>query len=222
MLRVNRLTSTEIPMRMRLPCAILLLGVSSSVSASSVFTTRLDDPKAVYLTAQEFGAIGDGVVDDTAAIQAAIDKAEGSAPEGIVFVPSGRYRLTRTVYLWPGVRLIGYGVTRPVFVLANNTPGFQTGVGVMVMFTGAGPAAIARSGKRVPFPPPGSVPPNDNVADADEDTFYSAMSNIDFEIGDGNPAAIAIRFHVAQHAYLSHMDFHIGSGLAALTEVGNG
>ena len=65
------------------------------------------------------------------------------------------------------------------------------------------------------------MPPNDNIADADEDTFYSAMSNIDFEIGDGNPAAIAIRFHVAQHAYLSHMDFHIGSGLAALTEVGN-
>ena len=47
------------------------------------------------------------------------------------------------------------------------------------------------------------------------------MSNIDFEIGDGNPAAIAIRFHAAQHAYLSHMDFHIGSGLAALTEIGN-
>src|SRR5208283_714783 len=27
--------------------------------------------------------------------------------------------------------------------------------------------------------------------------------------------------HTAQHAYLSHMDFHIGSGLAALTEIGN-
>jgi hypothetical protein len=47
------------------------------------------------------------------------------------------------------------------------------------------------------------------------------MSNIDFEIGDGNPAAVAIRAHFAQHAYLSHMDFHIGSGLAALTEIGN-
>ena len=200
---------------------VLLLGVSSFASASSVFTTRLDDPKAVYLTAQEFGVHGDGVDDDTAAIQAAIDKAKGNAREGIVFVPAGRYRLTRTVYLWPGVRLIGYGSTRPVFVLPDNTPGFQTGVGVMVMFTGSSPAAILRAGKHVPFPPPGSVPPNDNVADADEGTFYSAVSNIDFEIGAGNPAAIAIRFHVAQHAYLSHMDFHIGSGLAALTEVGN-
>ncbi len=42
------------------------------------------------------------------------------------------------------------------------------------------------------------------------------MSNIDFEIGKGNPAAIAIRAHFAQHGYLSHMDFHTGSGLAAL------
>ncbi len=208
-------------MKRSLLCAVLLLGVSSFASASSVFTTRLDDPKAVYLTAQEFGVHGDGIGDDTAAIQSAIDKAEGGVREGIVFVPTGRYRLTRTVYLWPGVRLIGHGAARPVFVLADGTPGFQTGVGVMVMFTGASPAAILRSGKRVPFPPPGSVPPSDNVADADEDTFYSAMSNIDFEIGAGNPAAIAVRFHVAQHAYLSHMDFHTGSGLAALTEVGN-
>ena len=208
-------------MKKSLLFAMLLLGVSTSASAVSVFTTRLDDPKAVYLSAQEFGVHGDGIGDDSAAIQAAVDKAEGNAREGIVFVPSGRYRLTRTLYVWPGVRLIGYGNSRPVFLLADNTPGFQAGVGDMVIFTGASPAAILRSGKRVPFPPPGSVPSNDNVADADEDTFYSAMSNIDFEIGDGNPAAIAIRFHVAQHAYLSHMDFHIGSGLAALTEVGN-
>jgi sugar lactone lactonase YvrE len=207
-------------MKKCLLCAVLL-GVSSFASASSVFTTRPDDPKAVYLTAQDFGVHADGLGDDTAAVQAAIDKAEGGVREGIVFIPSGRYRLTRTVYLWPGVRLIGYGAARPIFVLADNTPGFQTGVGVMFIFTGASPAAIRRFGNRVPFPPPGSVPPNDNIADADENTFYSAMSNIDFEIGAGDPAAIAIRFHVAQHAYLSHMDFHVGSGLAALTEVGN-
>jgi len=198
----------------------MLICVAFPALAASVFTTRLEDPKAVYLTAQEFGARGDGAADDTAAIQAAIDKAAGTGREGIVFIPAGRYRLARTVYLWPGVRVVGYGATRPVFVLAANTPGFQTGVGVMVIFTGAR-IADPHSGARVPFPPPGSVPPNDAIADANPNTFYSAMSNIDFEIGDGNPAAIAIRFHVAQHSYLSHMDFHIGSGLAALTEVGN-
>ena len=47
------------------------------------------------------------------------------------------------------------------------------------------------------------------------------MSNIDFEIGDGNPAAVAVRFHVAQHSLLSHIDFRIGSGLAGIYMVGN-
>ena len=48
--------------------------------------------------------------------QAAIDKAAGAGREGIVFVPIARYTLTRTIYLWPSVRLVGYGATRPVFV----------------------------------------------------------------------------------------------------------
>jgi len=72
-----------------------------------------------------------------------------------------------------------------------------------------------------PVAPPGTVPPNNDVADADQNTFYSAITNIDIETGDGNPAAVAVRFHVAQHAFLSHMDFHIGSGLAAMYMVGN-
>jgi len=202
--------------------AILLPGISSAAFAASTIAARLDDPKAVYLTASEFGAHADGTSDDSAALQAAIDKSGNGFSGGIVFVPAGRYRLTRTVYVWPGVRVFGYGATRPVFVLAPGTPGFQKGVAVMVMFTGARlGVGRGRGGFRVPFPPPDSVPPNDQVMDAGPGTFYSAMSNIDFEIGDGNPAAVAIRFHAAQHAYLSHMDFHVGSGLAALTEIGN-
>ena len=201
----------------------LLAGIAPG---ASVITTRLEDPKAVYLSAVEFGAKGDGQADDSAALQAAIDKSENRTREGILFVPAGRYRITRTIYVWPGVRIFGFGATRPVIVLGADTPGFQNGVGVMVMFTGfraVGPAGAVGGGRgfRIPFPPVGSVPPNTAIADANPGTFYPAMSNIDFEIGDGNPAAIGIRFHVAQHGYLSHMDFHTGSGLAALTEIGN-
>lgn len=202
---------------------VLLLDASSLAHAQSVFTSRPDDPAAVTVTAQDFGVRGDGMSDDTGGIQAAIDKATTTPNGGIVFVPAGRYRVTRTIYVWRGVRVIGYGATRPVFVLADNTPGFQKGIGLMVMFTSASrPGAGPPPGNtRVPFPPPGSVPPNDTIPDAGPSTFYPAMSNIDFEIGNGNAAAIAIRFHVAQHGYLSHMDFHIGSGLAALTQIGN-
>src|ERR1035441_9152950 len=150
--------------------ATLMAGIAP---AASVITTRLEDPRAVYPSATEFAAKGDGEADDSAAIQAAIDKAENRAGTGILFVPSGRYRLTRTIYAWPGVRIFGYGATRPVFVLGPNTPGFQNGVGVMVMFTGArtgggAPSGAGRGGRgfRVPFPPVGSVPPNEAIADA--------------------------------------------------------
>jgi hypothetical protein len=189
--------------------------------AASVFTTRLEDPKAIEFTAQAFGAHADGQADDSAALQAAIDRAGIDPLGGTLLVPQGRYRLSRTIYVWSGVRIVGYGAARPIFVLADGTPGFQTGVGVMVMFTGSRPGDPVHAGSRIPFPPPGSVPPNDEIADANPGTFYSAMNNIDFEIGDHNPAAVAIRFHAAQHAYLRHIDFHIGSGLAGLTQIGN-
>jgi len=65
----------------------------------------------------------------SAALQAAIDKAFRHGARGIVFVSGGRYVLTRSVFLWPGVRLIGYGATRPVLLLLPNTPGFPKGHG---------------------------------------------------------------------------------------------
>jgi polygalacturonase len=212
-------------------CTMLVASLSTAAAAQSVFTAKPDDAGAVSLSAPEFPVMADGVADDSAAIQAAIDKAAAPNNGSVVFVPSGRYRLTRTIYVWRGVRVIGYGATRPVFVLGDSTPGYQTGIGLMVMFSAGGPrpagGAAGRGGRggfpafQVPFPPPGQVPPNDTVPDASPGTFYPAMSNIDFEIGNGNPAAVAIRFHVAQHGYLTHMDFHTGSGLAALTEIGN-
>jgi sugar lactone lactonase YvrE len=199
-----------------LTLAFLVAADSAPVRAQSVLVTRPSDPGAIDVIAP-----ADGQIDDTAALQAAIDRAAGTGREGIVFVPSGRYRLTRTLYIWPGVRVFGYGATRPVFLLADDTPGFGSGVADMVIFAGVNPRDPTAAHGRIPFPPPGSVPANNNIADANSSTFYSAMSNIDFEIGAGNPAAIAVRFHVAQHAFVTHMNFHIGSGLAALTQIGN-
>lgn len=194
--------------------AIVTLSLCGIAFPASLITTRPADAKAVYVDAPSTG-------DSSASLQSAIDKASGTGREGIVFIAAGRYNITRTVFLWPGVRLIGYGPTRPVFVLPANTPGFQKGMGVMVMFTGLTPHEHPRAGDRIAFPPPGSVPPNNNVADANPNTFYSAISNIDFEIAEGNPAAVAVRFHVAQHSFLAHIDFHLRSGLASIYQVGN-
>ncbi len=171
--------------------------------ASSYYPARLDDPKAIYLTQDNFPVKGDGSADDSAALQRAINQVQEKTNQGILFVPSGRYRLSKTINIWPGIRLIGFGAARPTFILAANTPGFQQGTAYMVFFAGARPHDDA--------PPP----------DAHPGTFYSAISNIDIEIQDGNPGAVGIRAHYAQHCFLAHMDFHIGSGLAGIHDGGN-
>ncbi|MEZ5398982.1 MAG: glycosyl hydrolase family 28-related protein [Bryobacteraceae bacterium] len=199
--------------------ALIFHGAASAASGVSYYPERLDDPKAVYLAKPGFPAHADGLADDSAALQAAIDQVQQTTGEGIVFVPQGRYRITRTIYVWQGIRVIGYGAKRPVILLPDRTPGYQQGIGAMIFFSGFRPGPVRRF--RIPAPPPGPVPPNPAIGDANPGTFYSAMSNIDIEIGDGNPSAVAVRFHVAQHGYLSHMDFHLGSGLAGIHDVGN-
>ena len=111
--------------------------------------------------------------------------------QGVVFVAEGRYRLSQTIHLWTGIRLVGWGAHRPVFVLAANTPGYQEGH----EFLGTGRYMLQFASRR-----PAAGQP---VVDANEFTFYSGISNLDFEIGPGNPAAIAVRFHVAQHSFLA-------------------
>jgi len=193
--------------------AVCLAGLVRPASAqtSSFYTAHLDDSKAVYLTSDAFPVKGDGAGDDTAAVQAAIDKVQETTGEGIVFVPPGRYRLTNTVYVWGGIRLIGYGAARPVFVLGAHTPGYgdPSQEKYLVFFSG-NRAGAGRGGRG------GGTP-----GDAGAGTFYSAMSNIDVEIGDGNPGAVGVRGRYAQHSFIAHADFRIGSGLAGVHDTGN-
>lgn len=188
---------------MRLSLALFALAPATPLRAQSFYPTRPDDSRAVELTKEAFGAHADGEGDDADALQKAIDRAVDTR-SGLVMIPEGRYRLGKTVHVWQGVRLLGYGARRPVFVLGRNTPGFQEGSGrYMLHFADNRPE------------------PGGPIVDASEFTFYSGASNIDFELQDGNPAAIAIRFHVAQHSALTHMDFRVGSARAALEDIGN-
>ncbi len=183
---------------------LVILMIAVPLHAASYYIVRPDDPKAVYLTRDNFPVHADSVGDDSDALQRAINKVQETVHQGIVFVPEGQYRLGKTVYVWSGIRLIGYGGRRPVFILGKNTPGFQEGSGkYMIHFASDRP----EEGRP--------------IRDANPGTFYSGMSNIDIEIRDGNPAAIGVRSHFAQHCYLAHMDFRIGSGKAGVEEVGN-
>jgi len=196
----------------------LLVATASTVPAetraqgASVFPTAPAEPGAVIVKAK-----GDGKADDSAALQQAFDQARDKTGHGLVFLPSGRYRITRTLVVPPGVRIYGVGKTRPVIQLAANTPGFQQGVSTMIVFGGGDQYNVGK----VPVPVPTVVPRDKVVRDANSGTFYSSMRNVDIEIAPGNPAAAGVRFRMAQHAFLSDMEFRLGTAFAGVYQAGN-
>lgn len=176
----------------------------------SVYPLQLDDPKAVVLHVDGLTPDAKGVYDVTERLQALLDSVKQQDKRGIVLIPEGTYSVSRTIYLPRAVRMIGFGKNRPKFVLKKNTPGFQKapqddkGEAVyMFWFTGNMPRVEGR------------------IQDANPGTFYSAVSNINFQIEEGNPAAVVMRAHFAQHGFVSHCVFDIGQGKAGIFDVGN-
>ena len=190
-----------------LAATALASGNEAWAASASVFPKPPEEPSAVTVAGR-----GDGRTDDSDAIQQALDRARDKTGHGMVFLPSGTYRISRTLIVPPGVRLYGVGPTRPVILLGANTPGFQQGVSTMIVFGGGDQYRVGD----VPVPVPTIVPRDKVVRDANSGTFYSAMSNIDIEIGADNPAAAGVRFRMAQHAFLSHMEFRLGDGFAGV------
>ncbi|MDE1161351.1 MAG: glycosyl hydrolase family 28-related protein [Acidobacteriaceae bacterium] len=164
---------------------------------ASTFPLRPQDPAAATFT----GRSGEDV---SAELQATIDKLQETRHQGVIFIPEGRYRLTRTIYVWTGIRLIGFGAKRPVFLLPDNTSGFS----------GDTPVALFHFAHQRPRA-------GQPIQDGTSDTFYSGLFNIDIQVGKGNPAASAVRFHVAQHGILSHLRIEMRSGHAAIWDAGN-
>jgi hypothetical protein len=193
------------PLQVLIACLVTSTGVVASTffPSASLYTEQLRDHEAIDLGMDGPFRITAGS-DITALLQDAIDRIADRGTFGVVLIPSGTYQIRDTVFVWKGIRLIGYGPTRPLFLLPDNSDGFAgTSPKYLVHFASDKP-----SGNR-PF------------RDANPGTFYSALSNIDFRLGKGNPAAVAIRSHYAQHCFISHARFEIEEGLAAIDEVGN-
>jgi hypothetical protein len=77
-------------------------------------TRDLNNRFADVVNVKDFGAIGDGVADDKAAIQAAIDAIQNT-PEffnygGCVVLPSGKYKISDSIIINKNISIIGDGV----------------------------------------------------------------------------------------------------------------
>ena len=181
-----------------------------AVRQQSIYTQKPDDPGALFFTPEAYGIKADGKMDVSEALQKAINQVKTEQGFGILYIPEGKYLISRTIYIPGAVRVIGYGKTRPEFILAKNAPGFadehpsdKGKSKYMFWFTG------------------GIVSNEERIGDAGAGTFYSCMSNVDIRILDGNPQAVALRTHYAQHSFVSYMTINIGKGKAGLFDVGN-
>lgn len=83
----------------------------STFNGASTFTgNALFKSGKPWFDVLAFGAVGNGINDDTSSIQAALTAA-GAAPAGggTVFMPNGQYKVTGTLTVPNGVRLMGSG-----------------------------------------------------------------------------------------------------------------
>jgi hypothetical protein len=188
------------------PIKILLIILFFSpfvTKAQSVYTHVPDDQEALFFTSELFNIKANGKQDVSDALQLAINKLKKERNFGILFIPEGKYLISKTIYVPKAIRIIGYGQNRPEFILDKNTAGYQDKFNYMFWFT----SNLVEEG----------LEPKDATAG----TFYSAISNIDFKIEAGNPKAIALRSHFAQHSFVSHCNFYINEGYAGIYDLGN-
>jgi hypothetical protein len=96
--------------------------VTYTPAGTGAVATTVQDKLRESVSVKDFGAVGDGVTDDTAAIQAAIN----SIPSGgVIYLPVGTYLTSGSINInTAGVHFIGSGTTvGNVKILASHTNG---------------------------------------------------------------------------------------------------
>jgi hypothetical protein len=96
-------------------------GTSVSEPVIRTVQERLDD----FATVRAFGAVGDGVADDTVAINRALFQLycvqANTAVRRSLFFPAGTYRVTGTLDIPSYAKLVGEGANSTIFLLDNSS-----------------------------------------------------------------------------------------------------
>jgi hypothetical protein len=110
------------------PDTTIVTGMDSSNPVIRTLQTKLDD----HVSVKDFGAIGDGIADDTIAIQRAINQlyrnpliSSNNNKVNLLF-PAGTYLISSTIYVPPYARLIGDGIGNTVIKISSANAIFQT------------------------------------------------------------------------------------------------
>ena len=192
----------HIPSRALTAGALLALGAAAA-NCSYWYSTTAHGP--AFRNVRDFGAVGDGVHDDTAAIQASLSANQsggagsGLAPSAVIaFLPPGTYLISDTIVLWFWSNLVGSAACPPTLRLRDGAPGFS-GAG------GRKPLIATNQGYNVSldarawwlqFPFEGGHANNN---------FYVHARDLEIDLGARNDGAVAVLWQVAQQASLRNI-----------------
>jgi hypothetical protein len=171
---------------------IIDLSLMASQWGSTLSTRAIDRPAtdvelpadAVINVKTKYGARGDGVTDDTAAIQAAISAALGTSagviPHKTIYFPKGTYVVSSTLAwkltngAWGGLATLqGENRDQTIIKLKDNSPGFASS---------SAPTPVIMTGSE------NSINGQGNQA------FDNFISDLTIDVGIGNPGAVGIDY----------------------------
>lgn len=85
-------------------------GITTGINQLSSHLKGIDNRLAGYINVKEYGAIGDGIIDDTIAIQNAINSLNTDTG-GVVYIPPGTYKVTSSITVSKlYVHILGAGI----------------------------------------------------------------------------------------------------------------
>ena len=159
-----------------------LLSLASAAPAGAADYQGPIPEDAAYVNVRDFGAVGDGTTDDTAALQRVLGRHK-SDPDGEIrqiYIPNGTYLVSDTIQ-WGDKKKDVRGESRDgvVIKLKDHAPGFGD----------------VDNPKRVLSTEFGHGGQN----------FNQRVRNLTVDVGVGNPGAVALGFHTNNHGGVSNV-----------------
>jgi hypothetical protein len=124
---------------------------------------------ANILNVKDFGAEGNGITDDSEAIQAALDA--GSNGDTILYIPDGIYKVSKRLHFYRFLTVQGQSQSGTIIKLQDNAEGYQDPAQLNYVLASTDQGAMNYE------------PPGDNMA------FLQFMMNLTIDTGKGNPGA---------------------------------
>ncbi len=145
-----------------------------------------DDANIINVKAAPYHAKGDGVTDDSAAIQAAFNNT------GLIYFPNGTY-LVSSSFVPP---------TRPGKVPSRRIMQGQSEAGVVIKLQDNTPAFADKAAPLALF----------TISHKPEQAFRNSIRNMTFDLGKGNAGAIGMRFYASNQGGMHHVTIRSGDG----------